>query len=155
MKLKNKEENRLEELEGIYVADGKIFMTTIDEDGKRNLQSFDSLAELQETFEDSEEPKSVWYIDDEGNVSEGCADADWTPEKEIGNYFETEEEAEKAVEKLKAWKRLRDKGIKAIGWHWVQFGKGDIEIALDNVKPNGEQFKDIDLLFSQEVKNDG
>ena len=31
--------------------------------------------------------------------------------KSIGNYFETKEEAEKAVEKLKAWKRLKDKGV--------------------------------------------
>lgn len=32
--------------------------------------------------------------------------------KEIGNHFETEEEAEKAVEKLKAWKRLREARLK-------------------------------------------
>ena len=29
--------------------------------------------------------------------------------KAIGNYFDTKEEAEKAVEKLKAWKRLNEK----------------------------------------------
>ena len=32
--------------------------------------------------------------------------------KEIGNYFETKEEAERVVEKLKAWRRLKDKGFK-------------------------------------------
>lgn len=39
----------------------------------------------------------------------------WRKNKEIGNYFETKEEAEKAVEKLKAWKRLKDKGFKFCG----------------------------------------
>jgi hypothetical protein len=37
--------------------------------------------------------------------------------KAIGNYFETKEEAELAVEKLKAWKRLKDKGVKIIGYY--------------------------------------
>ena len=36
--------------------------------------------------------------------------------KEIGNCFDTIEEAEKAVEKLKAWKRLKDKGFRFDGY---------------------------------------
>ena len=32
--------------------------------------------------------------------------------KSIGNYFETEKEAEKAVERLRAWKRMKDKGFR-------------------------------------------
>ena len=32
--------------------------------------------------------------------------------KQIGNYFETKKDAEKVVEKLKAFKRLKDKGVK-------------------------------------------
>lgn len=32
--------------------------------------------------------------------------------KSIGNYFETKEEAEKAVERLRAWKKLKDGGVK-------------------------------------------
>lgn len=36
---------------------------------------------------------------------------------EIGNILQTEEEAEKAVEKLKAWKRLKDSGIKFKDWN--------------------------------------
>ena len=32
--------------------------------------------------------------------------------REIGNYFETREESEKAVEKLKAWKRLKDRNLR-------------------------------------------
>lgn len=32
--------------------------------------------------------------------------------KSIGNYFKTKKEAEKAVKKLKAWKRLKEYGVK-------------------------------------------
>ena len=35
--------------------------------------------------------------------------------KEIGNCFESLEEAERAVEKLKAWKRLKKAGFKMAG----------------------------------------
>ncbi len=37
--------------------------------------------------------------------------------QEIGLYFETEEEAERAVEKLKAWKRLKNKGFRFTEWY--------------------------------------
>ena len=36
--------------------------------------------------------------------------------QEIGNLFETDEQARTAVEKLKAWKRLKDKGFKIYDW---------------------------------------
>ena len=34
--------------------------------------------------------------------------------KEIGNYFETKEEAELVVDKLKAWQRLKDIGCRFV-----------------------------------------
>lgn len=77
-----------------------------------------TLETLSKYCEDYEEPKRGWFINDLGNVfedyclSEGMEEA----QRSIGNYFETKEEAEKAVEKLKAWKRLRDKGFKFRGW---------------------------------------
>lgn len=84
-----------------------------------------TLAELNEEWEDYEEPKDedYWYIEDLGKVnfsSELLDKVAGTPNniliyKILGNYFETKEEAEKAVEKLKAWKRLKDKGFKFIG----------------------------------------
>ena len=73
-----------------------------------------SLAELNEDWEDYEEPKVAYFIDAQGDVckfSDNDAD-DWTKEEQIGNKFETKEEAEKIVEKLKAWKRLKDGGVK-------------------------------------------
>lgn len=79
------------------------------------LAKYNSLAELNEEWEDYEEPKEHWHIRD-GEVYrseiEPCIRTE--KRKEIGNYFVTKEEAEKAVEKLKAWKRLKDKGFRFI-----------------------------------------
>lgn len=84
------------------------------------IYDYDSLAELNAEWEDEEEykgPKEYWRIDCDGSISQGKNEFD-TPFdnncKAIGNYFESEEEAEKAVEKLKAWKRLKDKGFRFI-----------------------------------------
>jgi hypothetical protein len=75
-----------------------------------------SLKELNELFEDYEETKEFyWVIDEDGAlICRTIGDSTRLNEgmcKQIGNYFETKEEAEKAVERLQAWKRLKDKGI--------------------------------------------
>ena len=85
------------------------------------LGKYDSLAKLNAEWEDYEEPeesKKYWFINS-GGETVSYYEEDEEPEdteacKEIGNYFETEEEAEKAVEKLKVVKRLKDKGFKFI-----------------------------------------
>ena len=68
-------------------------------------------------------------------------------DKEIGNYFETVEEAEQAVEKLKAWKRLRDKEFRFIGWSIPADGHARVMIegtcAPDSVD-------ELNILFSEE-----
>jgi hypothetical protein len=70
------------------------------------------LSELEE-WEDYEEQKEYWYIDYDGGIL--CGEKDNSSAERMmismGNHFESLEEAEKAVEKLKAWKRLKDKGI--------------------------------------------
>ena len=80
------------------------------------ITKYDSLAELNEEWEDYEEPKEYWYICTTRNyeitrvvIDDGTDFDRVQKDKEIGNYFETPEEAEKAVERLKAWKRLKDK----------------------------------------------
>ena len=64
--------------------------------------------------------KEFWHICSDGNVTlmqlGQYYDMTVDTYKRIGNYFETREEAEKAVEKLKALKRLKDKGFKFTGW---------------------------------------
>lgn len=62
-----------------------------------------------------DEIQKYYYVDNDGLVRD---DTWWNSAGvdqdrfEIGNCFQTEEEAEKAVEKLKAWKRLKDSGLK-------------------------------------------
>lgn len=79
---------------------------------------YNSLAELNEEWEDYEELKEYWYVSCGGRVLKATPDDDNYNEKhnaghkQIGNYFETEEEAKKIAEKLKAWKRLKDKGFR-------------------------------------------
>ena len=94
-----------------------------------------------------------WYIDtSEGAVVEDTEEMfESTDEerKQIGNYFETKEEAEQAVEKLKAWKRLQDAGVtfhaKVIDYKWYLMPK--INDKSVTFKEAHEIYKDIDLVF--------
>ena len=77
-----------------------------------NRCNYNSLAELNAEWEDYEEPKTLgWRIDEYNEPEEigfGFSLEELEYLKEIGLWFKTEEEAKKAVEKLKAWKRLKD-----------------------------------------------
>ena len=82
---------------------------------------YHSLAELNAEWEDApEEPKEYWFIDEEGDISsfDYVGNAYDKKMQAIGNFFETEEQAKKAVEKLEAFKRLKDKGFRFKGWDW-------------------------------------
>lgn len=119
---------------------------------------YESLAELNEEWEDApEEPKGYWFINSSGGV-DFIALEDDTAEgidgsKQIGNYFETKEEAEKAEEKLKAAKRLKDKGFRFHEWYEPDgcepFIVIETNIDLDDVD-NMKLQKDLDLLFGGE-----
>lgn len=80
---------------------------------------YTSLAELNTEWEDYEEPKKYWFINPCGEVvsfyEEDENPADTKASKAIGDYFDTREEAEKVVEKLRAWKVLKDMGFKIVG----------------------------------------
>lgn len=89
--------------------------------GGEHTVSCESITELNEEWEDvPEEPERYWYIAHNGTV--GCfeyddgwqyGDFNWQERlKQIGNYFSSKEEAEKAVERLRAWKRLKDRGFR-------------------------------------------
>lgn len=65
--------------------------------------------------------------------------------KAIGNYFKTEKEAEKAVEKLKALKRLKDNGFKFKAYQLQEF---NIKFWLDHGYT--KMGDDLDLLFGGE-----
>lgn len=110
MKLQNKETEEIGYLQNdIFVKRIRVVNANNDTIGEYN-----SLAELNEEWEDYEEPKEYWYIENNGDIDKEIYDGDNYEERmiEIGNYFDTLEEADKAVEKLKAWKRLKDKGFR-------------------------------------------
>lgn len=127
MKLRNKKTGEIVEfryLQSDYVA--ALVLKTYEND-KTEMYRYNSLAELNAEWEDYEGPKKYWFIDAFGNIVQneitkhyGDEYTDMTNayenQKQIGNYFETKEEAEKAVKKLKAWKRLKDKGFEFAGW---------------------------------------
>ena len=143
MKLRNKKTRE--------IADYKNFEYDL-------LSTYNSLAELNEEWEDYEDPKEFWFIADYGlmcgHKSETTnldyafySEKDIQKMQQIGNYFKTKEEAEKAVEELKAWKRLKDKGFRFDGW---SAGLGKNKIYTIFWSHNDGEFdlrKDLDLLF--------
>ena len=117
--------------------------------GNLVVADYDTLAELNEEWEDCEEPKEYWFMDYGGRIKamNDSNDEEDVARKEIGNYFETREEAELAVRKLKAWKRLEDKGFSFHGYddgYKHDFNSGHIEFYVEN---DGGVLKDLDLLF--------
>lgn len=66
--------------------------------------------------------------------------------------LEGEEEAEKAVEKLKAWKRLKDKGFRFRGLcesvHELPAIEYDIDVDVSRI--DSQEYKDLDLIFGGE-----
>lgn len=136
MKLQNKKTGEIVPASNIAVGIGN--------DGKW----YDSLAELNKDWKDYEEPKGYWSYDTFNNdvtFNSIANEDDRKADQAIGNYFETEEEAEKAVEKLKAWKRLKDKGFRITlndykGNAWLQANWGNLQ----------GDYSDVLLLFGGE-----
>lgn len=141
MKLRNKKTGDIVPASNVAVGIGK--------DGKW----YDSLAELNAEWEDApEEPKTYYYVSDFGAIREG--DIGKYPEdeedrKRIGNYFGTREEAEKAIEKLKAWERLKDKGFRFKGYTNDSGDLFSCQVVRCDFNDFGrESSEDLRLLFS-------
>lgn len=131
------------------------------------VRYYSHLAELNDEWEDYEEPKAEYIIDymEEDciyNAKFGADLEDIERAKELGIWFETKEETERAAEKLKAWQRLRDKGFRfegikedytrilqsqdpfRTGKRYLQFNKSEDEEWMK------ENWKDLYLLFGGE-----
>jgi len=135
MKLKNKISGEIKEF---ALFDGN------------ELQGGATLESLTKEWEDVKEPKEhYWVIDEDGVLVCRAVGAFVNEEmcKQIGNYFETKEEAEKAVEKLKAWKRIKDKGFEFDGWKY--YDEDYIKFKVKN-RDLRDVEKDLDLLFGGE-----
>jgi len=119
-------------------------------------RTYKSLTELNEEWEDYEEPKELYWVNYDGSIShaeEGTMS--FVKQKQLGNYFDTREEAEQAVEKLKAWKRLKDEGFRFCGWaNDYKKKMGKILCKCNSRKATFDEAKqfyaDLDLLFGGE-----
>jgi hypothetical protein len=147
MKLRNKKTGEIAEVKAVkFYCNGESGQRY--EWSQRKYSGGITLAELNEEWEDYKEPKGFWYIDYNGTICDVNEDpvSPIFMLKEIGNYFESEMEAEKAVEKLKAWKRLKDNGFEFESWFG---GSKDISFWLDT-EIDEDIAKDLDLLFGGE-----
>lgn len=145
MKLKNKKTGEIVEVESCNSTTGTIGLFFAE--GRECDRAYNSLADLCKEWEDAPEvPKVHWYIDNYGDVCIGINKKDdemVVRRNAIGNYFETEEEAKLAVCKLKAWKRLKDKGFK-----FLDLGSKAIDFEYPDDCRNDHSFwKDLDLLL--------
>lgn len=101
---------------------------------------YNNLSELCEKWEDYEEPKwleDYWFIDSCGGTVKQEDDVLGSIRREIGNYSRTKEEAEKIAKKLKAFKRLKDKGFRFEGWQDLE-ACDETERLIANRIINGE-----------------
>ena len=163
MRLRNKKTGGIISAESTDGVDG---VWLYDQTNHTTIR-YNSLAELNAEWEDvPEEPFSTtFYTIVDGEIKHcifyrervaGCPSDAWAylkddgrerikQLKEVGLYFSTREEAEKAVEKLKAWKRLKDKGFKIAlrGWKgnaWLYANWGKLQ----------DDYSDVLLLFGGE-----
>ena len=151
MKLRNKKTG---EIGYPYFQNWKEISCVIVNENAIQIAEYSSLAELNEEWEDYEEPKEYWFINASGDIN-SISEEDTKSCKVIGNYFETKEEAEKAVEKLKAWKRLKDKGFRFEGTnnnkrrtgYFINYYLGK---SFNSQEECEQAMKDLDLLFRGE-----
>ena len=149
MKLRNKKTGEI----GHFTSTNwnEIALIIMDDNGVQ-LAKYSSLAGLNKEWEDApEEPKEYWYIDINGEImSDNVEDDTVKVMREIGNYFKSKEEAEKAVEKLKALANLRKRGLKFNGWNSADRGLvGEFEIYCDALNLDGIE-QELELVFGRE-----
>lgn len=156
MKLRNKKTGEIRNAVDIDMYTDSVYLKVSNGELFDNETiEYHSLAELNEEWEDYEEPKDIWWLDNEGCVNHASGDVNdsFRKNRKIGNYFLSREEAEKAVEKLKAWKRLKEKGFRFDGYDVAHNSNGDLrgqlfynagDYCIEDVE------KDLDLLFGGE-----
>lgn len=153
MKLKNKKIGIIGELH--FEPDKEYHFTVVTGD-PADVRIYKKLAALYADWEDApEEPKEYWYIDCYGEVLRTLYNGnEWDERRKlIGNYFKTKEEAEQAVEKLKAITRLKDKKFRFDGYDVAHKSNGNLagQIFYDAGNYSIEDVeKEMDLLFGGE-----
>lgn len=133
------------------------------------LQAIRENGKFDEWFEEIEESKvwepdageSYWYIDEDAGAfsdinllkANPCDDR-LTKRLEIGNCFKTKEDAEKAIGKLKALRRLRKAGLKFSSYCWDDHDVLEISAKLPwigQICPEYDQISDdLHRVFGKE-----
>lgn len=152
MKLRNKKTGEIIETDfelSVSIPDDEKLYGN---DTYTQIKGYSSIKELSEDWEDvEEEPVRHWFIsgtrvyEENGYSDEGIASLE-----SVGNHFKSKEEAELAVEKLKAFKRLKDKGFKFCKYTALAYGEINFRIPDFEGWNNSETEqvrKDLDLLF--------
>ena len=136
MKLRNKKTGEIKEWSLAMLEN--IMQTT-------ERKHYGSLTALNEEWEDYEESEEHWCITMYGGITRIKDDEEPIDDLiEIGNYFNSKEDAYDAWDKLKAWKRLKDNGFKFTGYNACSV---DYDIEEQYRKYISE---DLDLLFGGE-----
>ena len=149
LKLRKKETGQTGYLFTDKNKDYKIF-----DENDNIIAVYPMLAELMQEWEDYQDGDRVYYITYTGEVDEILAEL-IHPEislkmKKIGNWFETKEEAEEAVKKLNAWKRLKDNSWRP-AYHRVLTSEADV--LFNTVYTITQQDRtDLGLLFGWRKK---
>lgn len=120
---------------------------------------------LTDWFEEIKEPTrwkpelgyKYYLSDSSGSIYDSVWSNDYIDRSrfEIGDCFQTKEEAERAVEKLKAWKRLKDSGLKFKGWNKSNYDRTfciNAEVGHDVVAFNF--FKDLRTALDMETNDE-
>lgn len=113
------------------------------------LAVYATLKAVAKEWEDYEEPEGWWFIDRayEPHATNSTL-RNLEADRQIGNYFSSREEAEKAVEKLKVLKRLKDNGMVKYSFHKEKTG---IDLDFYTLTILAPRDKDsLDLLFGGE-----
>ena len=127
-----------------------------DKDLSANHWDYKSLAELNKEWCDYEEPKDFWFIDPEILIA--CESTDpllcdkkvaIETMKQIGNYFDSREEAEKAVRKLKCFTNLKNHEFMFDGWYYGT--DGNIVILANTYKFNDMEEQDLTKVFGEKI----
>lgn len=120
---------------------------------------------LTDWFEEIKEPtrweprigQKYYLLDSNGSVYDSVWSNDYIDRNrsEIGNCFESREEAEKAVERIKAWERLKGAGLKFKDWNKNDYDRTfciNAEVEHDVVA--FEFFKDLRVALDMEIDDE-
>lgn len=124
------------------------------EDGNPVYAPFDGNIDEWEDYKDRPYVIDMWEDDCICDAKFGVELEGIERAKECGLYFDTKEEAEKAVEKLKAWHKLMDYwGTEVLGWEIRDMPTGGNWQTVNvkfNVKTKKEPMELLDIVFGGE-----